>query len=74
MDTLDFMAIQQEPAFQAYVEKYVEQNKDQFLESLINKGARVPFDFDVNGKVKKQEPSTNEVIKRLQQTVDSMRA
>lgn len=71
---MDFMAIQQEPSFQAYVEKYVEQNKDQFLESLINKGAKVPFDFDVDRKVKKQEPSTHEVIKKLQRDMDNMKA
>ena len=74
LDTMDFMAIQQEPSFQAYVEKYVEQNKDQFLESLINKGAKVPFDFDVDRKVKKQEPSTHEVIKQLQRDMDNMKA
>ena len=47
------MTMQQEPSFQAYVEWYVEQNKDQFLESLINKGAKVPYNFDVHQKIKK---------------------
>ncbi|WP_233109393.1 hypothetical protein, partial [[Clostridium] innocuum] len=52
----------------------MEQNKDQFLESLINKGAKVPYNFDVDRKVKKQDPSTNEVIKQLQKDIERMRA
>ena len=59
-DTQDFMRIQQEPIFQQYVERYLEQNKDKFLESLINKGARVPYNFDVDNKIQKQNPSQEE--------------
>ncbi len=47
------------------MERYVEKNKDTFLENLINKGARVPYNFDVDKKIKKQGLSIKEMIKQM---------
>jgi hypothetical protein len=58
----DFMHMQQEPLFQQYVEKFVEQNQDQFLTRLIDKGAKVPYNFDVDRKIKRQDPSQEEQL------------
>lgn len=66
------MRIQQEPIFQQYVERYLEQNKDKFLESLINKGARVPYNFDVDNKIQKQNPSQEEEIRQMKQMMEKM--
>lgn len=66
--------MQQEPLFQQYVEKYLDQNKDKFLENLINKGVRVPYNFDVDRRIKKQSPSQEEEIKKIKKMMDKMMA
>lgn len=73
-DDQDFMRMQQEPLFQQYVEKYLDQNKDKFLESLINKGAKVLYKFDVDRKIKKQGPSQEEEIKQLKRMMEKVLA
>ena len=54
------MVMQQNPKFQQYVEAYMEQNKDVCFQRLANKGAKVPYNFDVDKKIQKHAPSMEE--------------
>ena len=59
------MAMQQDPNFQKYVEAYMEQNKDACFQHLINKGAKVPYNFDIDKKIQKHDPSMKEELNQL---------
>ena len=43
----------------------MEQNKDVCFNHLINKGAKVPYNFDVDKKIQKHAPSMKEEINQL---------
>lgn len=42
------------------MEAYMEQKKDACFQHLINKGAKVPYNFDVEKKIKKHVPFMKE--------------
>ena len=54
------MAIPQDPHFQQCMEAYMDQNRDACFQRLINKGAQVPYNFDVDKKIQKHDPSMKE--------------
>ena len=56
------MAIPQDPHFQQCMEAYMDQNRDACFQHLINKGAKVPYNFDVDKKIQKHDPSMKEEI------------
>ena len=47
------------------MEAYMEQNRDACFQHLINKGAKVPYDFDVDKNIQKYDPSMKEEIDQL---------
>ena len=57
--------MQQDPHFQQYVETYMEQKKDACFENLINKGTKVPYNFDVDKKIKKHGLSMEEELHQI---------
>ena len=59
------MAIPQDPHFQQRMEAYMDQNRDACFQRLINKGAKVPYNFDVDKKIQKHDPSMKEEIYEL---------
>ena len=40
--------------------QYIHINKDKYFMDLIKKGVQVPYDFDVNNNIKRQNPSFQE--------------
>ena len=54
------MAIPQDPHFQQRMEAYMDQNRDACFQRLINKGAKVPYNFDMDKKIQNHDPSIKE--------------
>ena len=54
------MAIPQDPHFQQCTESYMDQNRDAFFQHLINKGAKVPYNFYLDKNIQKHDPSMKE--------------
>ena len=59
------MDMQQDPHFQQHVEAYMEKKKDACFQNLINKGAKVPCNFDMDKKIQKHDPSMKKEIVQL---------
>ena len=59
-NTQDFMRMQQNYSFQECVEKNIYQKIYLFLNNLIDKGAKVPYNYDVNKRIRRQDPSFKE--------------
>lgn len=55
------MTMQQDQHFQ----QHMEQKRDAYFQHLINKGAKVPYNFDVDKKIQKNDPSMKEEIDQL---------
>ena len=68
------MAMQQDAHFQQYVEAYMEQNKDTCFQNLIKKGAKVPYNFDIEKKIQKHAPTMKEEFKQMKKKMAQMEA
>ena len=47
------------------MEAYMDQNRDVLFQNLIKKGAKVPYNFDVDKNIQKHNPSMKEEIDQL---------
>ena len=68
------MAIPQDPHFQQCMEAYMDQNRDACFQCLINKGAKVPYNFDVDKKIQKHDPSMKQEIYELKKQMKKILA
>ena len=59
------MAMQQGPHFQQHMEAYMDQNKYACFKNLIKKGVKVPYNFDLDKKIQKHDPSMKEELDQL---------
>ena len=56
------------------MEVYMEKNRDAFFKHLINKGAKVPYNFDVDKKIQNHDPSMKEEIDQLKEQLKKILA
>ena len=62
---VDYDLLEQDPKFHKYMDQYIQINKDKYFMDLIKKGVQVPYDFDVNKNIKRQNPSSQEQIEKI---------
>ena len=70
---VDYDLLDKDPQFHKYMDQYIQINKDKYFMDLIKKGVQVPYDFDVNKNIKRQNPSFQEQIgKNMKMLMDKI--